>query len=345
MPIAIRSADLAQDRLLLIELLRQHLTPLSDQRRFDWLYCRGPAGPAQAWLAWDEKEGKLVGAGAAFPRQVRIGSETLLCQVLGDFCIAPAYRSLGPSLQLQRACLSAALSGEIPFCYDFPSRSMMAIYKRLGVTALGQVVRFVKPLKVNRKVEDLVGKGTLAKGVSAIGNRLLTLKDWRHRTKYCEISLHSGPFGEEFTELDSQLAPRYPLCLSRTAHYLNWRYHTNPLLQCQVLAARRAGELLAFATLAVEQQDALLVDVFADSSAPEVHELLAGVVELGRQAHVQAINAPALKGSVLASVLERAGFFAREGTPMIVCTKTDSRFAGFAANPANWWVTHGDRDV
>jgi stage V sporulation protein SpoVS len=345
MRIDVRPASLTKERPLLITFLRDHLTPLSDEPRFDWLYRKNPAGAALVWIAREGNSGRPVGVAAAFPRWIHVGGKRMLCRVLGDFCIHPAHRSLGPALQLQRACWEAGQPGQIPLCYDFPSHSMMAVYKRMGVWTVGQVVRWVKPLRVDRKVARLIGEGPLAKGVSAVGNTLLTLKSGQRRARGCELSIYQDPFGEEFTELDRRLAGRYPLCLSRTADYLNWRYRNNPLLQYQVFTARRSGRLQAFAVVGVEGQDAMLVDVFGDVQTSDVDELLAGVIELGRQAKVQAIHAPALAGTDLALALQRSGFYTREGTPMVVGTQMGSRLAQVVAKPANWWLTQGDRDV
>jgi hypothetical protein len=101
----------------------------------------------------------------------------------------------------------------------------------------------------------------------------------------------------------------------------------------------------AFAVLGIEGQDAILVDVLGDLETPELGEFLAGVIGLLRKTQVQTIQAPALEGSALGSQLLRAGFYARERKPMVACAQEGSRPAQLVANPANWWLTHGDRDV
>jgi hypothetical protein len=49
MRINVRPANLAEERALLITFLRNHLTPLSNEPRFDWLYRKNPAGAALVW--------------------------------------------------------------------------------------------------------------------------------------------------------------------------------------------------------------------------------------------------------------------------------------------------------
>src|SRR5262245_49551704 len=154
MKIAIRPANLKSDREAIIEVLSRFLTPLSDERRLSWLYENNPAGTARAWFANSETE--TIGMAAAFPRRVYVADREGVSWVLGDFCISGTYRSLGPALQLQRVCLAAAEKEGVLFCYDFPSASMLAVYKRLGFNMTGEMLRLAKPLRVDRKVKDLV---------------------------------------------------------------------------------------------------------------------------------------------------------------------------------------------
>src|SRR5262249_14425273 len=127
-------------------------------------------------------------------------------------------------------CLSPIQQGEIPFCYDYPSKRMMAIYARLGMSPVGQIRRFAKLLRVDRKVREIFGDSAPARSLSAIGNQVLALSARRSRSvKGCEISLHQGRFGDEFSELYQRIAGRYKVCGHRTAAYLNWRYLETPL--------------------------------------------------------------------------------------------------------------------
>src|SRR5688572_13402933 len=124
MKLTIREAHLDNDRDELIQFLRENLTKDSDETRFDWLYKQNPYGHGRAWIAVDSDSGHWVGVAAAFPRQFWSEGAQRKFWVLGDFCISNQSRSLGPAMQLQRACLSSLNDDS---WYDFPSRSMMAI--------------------------------------------------------------------------------------------------------------------------------------------------------------------------------------------------------------------------
>src|SRR5579885_1734712 len=107
MTLEVRLADLENDSKPLVALLNSQLSPDIDSARFDWLYRRAPHGKGKVWLAKDLDSGELVGAAAAFPRQIFWKGRMESGCVLGDFCVSTKYRSLGPALQLQRKCMEA----------------------------------------------------------------------------------------------------------------------------------------------------------------------------------------------------------------------------------------------
>ena len=127
----VREADLIDDGPVLADLAGRYLSGNVEEKRFRWLYQENPFGLAQAWIAWDGPE-KAVGMAAAFPRKMYCNGSVIAGCVLGDFCVSPEYRSLGPALQLQRACLDFAQSENFALAYDFPSTAMVGIYRHLG---------------------------------------------------------------------------------------------------------------------------------------------------------------------------------------------------------------------
>jgi hypothetical protein len=346
MNIWVRDADLEQDRHILIDSHYRYLSIPADATRFDWLYTQNPYGPARAWVVTDETTGAVVGTAAAFPRQIQVGGEELRGWVLGDFCIRSDFRSLGPALLLQRACLAPVQAGEVPFCYDYPSSRMMAIYRRLGVSPIGMEVRFAKPLRVNRKVAEVLGEGGLTRALNASGNAFLAFQDSRRQAaKGHTVAMHEGCFGEEFTALYESVARHYTVCVQRTATYLNWRYLNNPLRRYEVVTVRRAGDLLAYAIFTQSDQDAMLVDLFGAEDATVMEGLLVTVIAMLRQRQVISLTAPLLNTHPLIPLLKRFGFFPREHAPVVVYMPPHRRFEGVVDQGKNWFLTRGDRDV
>src|SRR5262249_45203664 len=160
---------------------------------------------------------------AAFPRRFYSCNGEFYAWVLADFCLSPQYRTLGPALQLQRACFQEADAGAAAFCFDFPSTAMMAVYQRLGIRSVRQMVRLAKPLRVDRKVRDLVPGPLAQRVVAGAGNLLLRLGEASGAAKHgVTIALHTGECGDEFSALADRVGPHYGICTKRSADYLNW---------------------------------------------------------------------------------------------------------------------------
>ncbi len=345
MAVHIREADLHSDRRLIIDFLYQHLTRQSNGHRFDWLYLNNPFGRARVWIATDIQTWSAVGMVSAFPRRVYVKGREELGWVLGDFCIHEKYRSLGPALQLQRACFAAADSARIAFCYDFPNLSMMAIYQRLQIRPFGQIVRLARPLRVNRKVREIVKIPILAQGLSRAGNLLLRLYDPYPRVNQAlTISFLDGKFGEEFSLLAQEVGRKYEVCLQRSAEYLNWRYLANPLNHYEVLTARQGNALLAYVIFTHTGEDAALVDLFGIQDPEVIKSLINYLRVLLRKRGVITVNISVLASHPWIALLQDSGFKAREASPVIVYTSSPSIIEPMAFDPGNWFLIQGDRD-
>jgi hypothetical protein len=346
MSLSIRQADIQKDRRVLIEFLYKNLTEQSDDCRLNWLYESNPYGKARVWIMFDEKKDAIIGCATAFPRLMNVSGKDLICWNLGDFAINENFRILGPALLLQRACLKPVFEGKIPFCYDHPSNKMMAIYRRMGILASGEVIRFAKPLRSDRKVEAFSGKGMLSRGLSAMINNLMAVIDHRrYAYKNYEISSYEGMFDDEFSELDQKVSINYKVCGRRTAAYLNWRYKENPLNRYKVLTVRQDGQLLAYIIFYTHGRDSCIADLFGEEKEEAIKALLATVIAVLRQQQIVTLSMPVLDTSPLIPFLRWAGFCSRECTPIVICTQPHGYLDGLVNDGKNWFLTHGDRDI
>jgi len=340
----IRRASLDDDQPELIELIRRNLTPLSDDGRFAWLYRDCPHGAAQAWLACDGANGAVVGLAGAFPRKMYFNGKEKMAFVLGDFCMDEKYRSLGPALRLQRACLERIEETPFEMCYDFPSRSMMAIYKRLGIQQAATVVRWAKPLRAERKLQSFVRVKTVAQGLSAIANVALAHRGWKGGKSECELVPQEGLCGEEFDALDQQTRGCPGVSTARTAEYLNWRYLANPIVSHEILTARQAGSLIGYAAFTCHGDDAAIVDLSAIEDPSVIAKLLAGVADLVRRRGIATVSMCAGDLHPWASVFARAGFSRREASPVIVYAPRLSAPSSLEPLSRGWHLMQGERD-
>jgi hypothetical protein len=341
MPDRIRNADPISDRALLMDLLSRNLSPDAGGRRFEWLYLENPHGPARAWIATEESTERGLGAAAAFPRRLLVRESVRLGYVLGDFCIDQHHRSLGLALQLQRVCLEQI--GSTPLAYDFPSERMMAIYRRMQVSAAGQLVRWAKPLRTNRKIGNLVRSPALAGLLAAPFNELLKWMDLgSFPNSGWTIVYHEGSCKEEFTHLAHSVGSRYGSCVERSAEYLNWRYLRHPLVHHEILSARHDGELRGYVVFSHTDEDAKIVDLFGFSDTRMWTALVARVVALLRDRGVVTLSIPALASSPWTGLLKGWGFHPREVTPIVVYGPGE--MSASDENTSSWFLMDGDRE-
>jgi hypothetical protein len=344
-PLKIRPADLSADRSVIIDCLERFLSPQAGAARYDWLYLGSPHGPASAWVAFDEDRGETIGVASAFPRRAVLDGTETLGWVLGDFCIHDEYRTLGPALQLNRACLEAVDRGAAAFCYDFPSQGMMAVYRRLRIAPIGNVVRYSRVLRWGRRLGRAVPVPVLRDGASAIASIADLLPPRRARVSAsADLStrLHVDACGGEFDELDRARRGRTRLHFDRSAAHLNWRYRAKPGSRYEILAARDGQRLRGYAVFAQEAGDAELSDVAALDDATTQALLDETATLLWRRGAVT-LSMSVFASHSIAPALLRSRFRPREGSPVILHGGPDLRLRPALAD-GDVPLTHGDRE-
>jgi hypothetical protein len=316
--ITIRSANLDLDRDLLVDAITRNLDPAFTTALFEWRYKKNPHGEAKAWAAFDASNGSLVGAAAAFPRRMYLEGQEILAWVLGDFCIERAYRSLGPALQLQRACLSEVASDPGAYFYDFPSAEMMAVYRRLGYRSVKGLVRMTRPLTAGRLIGRFIKKPLAVRFLNAALNPVFAFSAFRNRIPGdMVLDYQSGDCSEEFSSLAARAGSRMGACLERSAEYLNWRYFGNPAMDYKMLTARRSGKLVAYAVFTMQQDEGLLTDLFGVENDLALTFLVKEVVRSLFKRSAVAVNAPVTGPASVTGLLRRNMFHAREQCPVV----------------------------
>ena len=296
-------------------------------------------------MAEDSSTLEIAGASAVFPRSLYVNGQKTMGFVLGDFCIHPEYRTLGPAVQLQRACLEQMSSEIRRFGYDLPGAGMLAVHRRLGTTPQSHLVRMAKPLRVNRKVAERVRNEGLANGLSSIGNQVLKWRDAvRSHSKKYEIAWNEGPFGEEFSKLAAEVANNPGITTSRTADYLNWRYMAHPIRRFEVLTAREAGVLGGYLVLTRDADDACIVDLFGKESLELLSSLVGHAVEFLRGLNVMTVNAHVLATHPWMRLFARLGFEARDSCPVVFYASDPAVACGGTSPATTWFLMDGDRE-
>jgi len=319
MKIVVRPADLDADRDILTNLMLRYLTPVSDGGRYDWLYRGNPDGPAQLWVLTDSDLGTIVGSGGIVPRRMYVNGRESLCAILVDFWIHPEYRSLGPALQLQRACLAGIEAGPYVLYYDFPQQSMVAIYRRLGIETNHWMIRLTKLLSLEGKLGKAARIPLLGRTLVAVTNRILRLSDTGKGSRgACTISEQREECGDEYTQLARQVSSSYGVCVARTASYLNWRFRSHFHHRYEMLAARRGGSLMGYILFLHDGEMATIVDLFGMEDQGMKSDLVFAALEILRKRNVFSVNAPSLHSHAQTALLRGLGFYRRESHPVVI---------------------------
>ena len=340
----VRRAEVEGEKASLTAFLSSYLSPDANEARYEWLYCKNPEGMARVWVACEFETSKIIGVAAAFPKRIHRHGKKVRGYVLGDFCIHPEYRSLGPALALQRSTLEDLSREGAGFVFDFPSASMLAIYKRLRIEPQESVIRFAKPLRADRQVQKRVPNKAAGRTLAVAANTALRLRDvGLRRSSVWKISEETEPCGEEFTLASQRWAPGMGVCAGRDADYLNWRFLQHPHRRYQFLTARQDGRLCGFLIYHWAGEDATVVDLFAEGD-PVRKALLVETIAIMRHKGVNTLSAPFLASHAGREILKDCGFQPRESTPVILLTlpwtadRQDDRGAD------HWYLTHGDRE-
>ncbi len=337
MALAISEIGLEDNRHLILAALGRFLGA-SDEKRFVWLYLENPHGPARTWIAKEQDKGAVVGIASVFPRRLVVRGQVLLGHVLGDFGVDSQYRTLGPAVQLQRACLTALRGAP---AYDFPSRTMLSVYRRLQITQVNSLFRLARPLSFSKPGQKPKGDG-IGNRLGWMGNQLLAFGDrLLAGTHPYECSLHLGPCGEEFSQLAQQIGGGLGICLERSARYLNWRFLKHPSLRHEVATARTQGSVKAYAVFTESEGRAALIDLFGDEGAIRV--LVLYLSSLLRKRGLSVVSAYCLETHPWFGLLRRLGFMKRDSDPVVAVSPNGSPWNGTVAGE-NWFLTQGDRE-
>ena len=331
--IVVREVNLSDDRPILTGLTRRFLRADADEKRYEWLYRENPFGEARAWIARDKND-HAIGMAALFPRNMYCGTAIVRGCVLGDLCVSPEHRTLGPALQLQRACLRVVQSEEFAVAYDFPSETMLAIYKHLGLQPLEQSVRMAKVLRADR-ISSQLGFPGVARVLIGTANFVLSIEDHASAApSKIEFTLHAGPCGPEYSALAEEVGSSLGTCTVRSADYLNWRYRRHPHVAYEFLTARRRDQLLAYCAFTQAADNATIAEFFGKPDDRVLTGLLRKLAGVLRNRGVATLSFPILNSDPRIRLLRRVGFRAREAVPVLVLGWRRSRVL----------LMHGDRE-
>lgn len=341
----VREADLIADREHLIDGLRTHLNPRTDESRLRWLYERNPHGKARVWVVTERESGSIVGSSAVLPRHFFVnGVRTSGC-VFADSWTHPDYRFLGPAIALQRACLDAVLRGEFAVGYDLPHGSMIAIYRRLHMAAADQLVQYQKILRVDRFLGNRIRSRAMARALAILGNPFLALRDMRPRRKQgIVVEKASGRCGPEFDQFALATASSFGIQVARSAEYLNWRFLDHFHHRYEIIVARRSGRLTGYLVLLDDERNGQInvVDLLVEHDHDVLASLLGWAIDHCRERRRSVLSISMLSRDFRVAAVRARGFSAARSTPWILVAGTGVSVPSLRGSAGAAGFTEGD---
>ena len=221
---------------------------------------------------------------------------------------------------------------------------MVAVYKRLGFSVSGNILRLAKPLRVDRRVKQTIKSPGVQRVIASVGNALLKIASPRaDADDSLELAVHTQPCGEEFTVLTQEHRGKFGLCLDRSAEYLNWRYISNPIARHEIVTARRNGRLVGYVVWTRGGEDACIVDFLGEEDSGMARRLIVEIATLAQHSGIMTLSVSLNESHPWLSLFCEMGFRLRDSVPvMIIPSKTfhhkiDPKLTG-------WYLMHGDRD-
>ena len=160
------------------------------------------------------------------------------------------------------------------------------------------------------------------------------MRAWRYR---CSKALAVKTY-----TLAEQQRGKFGFCLERSAAYLNWRYIENPLVRYAIVTARRSGRLVGYMVWTQAEEDASIVDLFAEEDPKMVTQLIDEVTALAQKSGVETLSVSINEAHPWHSLFSEMGFRLRDSVPVVIIPsktfqhKIDPQLTG-------WYLMQGDR--
>ena len=337
MGIEIREVNLNRELPVVEDTFNANFRIKGSRDRFKWLYFSNPDGVATAWFAIDDRSGAIAGCTAVVPRRVRLkNSDTVVrAWTCSDFCINPAYRTMGVAIKLRRVARDAVEAGQSPFLYAHPNDRMLQVHLRVGHVPLGAMVRYAKPLRVRGGARWQRGATRLALGF--FGRERLV-----RRSSDIEVSVQPPA---DVSAIYDRVAARIGTSVVRDHDYLAWRFGQHPLEPHSFLVVRAGGKPVAYAAYTTNDETAMIKDWLAvDGRARD--QLFAGFISECRAKDIASISLGALESHPDLPALRWFGFVPRAERSTAITFAPPAMHADNAVrSPQSWYMTVGDRDM
>ena len=304
-------ADLRLDREEILSLWERHLPQLPFKaRHYDWAYLNNPFSEGRIWKL--TQDGHTVGVAGLVMRRISVAGKSALAGRLGGLAVAEEHQFLGPALRLMRAVLAECGRDELSLIYTCAPHALTGMSLRAGFNQVADLTRYVKILDVTPSLGRRVPFPRAARWLARPAN--LVLRSAAAVGRRPVVVNEVEQFDSRFDDLWRRAAPNYPLTSERTATFLNWRFHDFPLdvaFTTIGVSHPADGRLLGYGTCVINDGIASLVDLFAEDTGAQMHDVLSAVTGWLRAAGATSIVMRCAGAETLHRSLRQGGFHPR----------------------------------
>ncbi len=342
----VRQADPAKDENHVLSIWKANL-PEADSARYRPLYMANPYGSSWVWLACAESETEFIGTTGLCQRRFILNGEKTSAGVAIDFAIHKEHRGFGPALKLQRAVTSSCKDKGLSFIYGFPNKNAESIFQRVRYKVVGKMTRWVKLLRSEYKLKEVINSDLISKSVSLILDPFITrtLKEMLYRrSKEVTVEL-AASFDTRFDTLWTNAHDNFKIIGERTADFLNWKYGKFPgkysAVFCLVDSAKE--NLLGYIVYSIKDKICHIMDIFFLDLSNNLDALLAEFIVHLRKEKLFAISMSYLGSNAVEEKLKAWGFVKREeGQSIMVFADSSFDHAQYLLNKDHWHLLEGD---
>jgi len=338
-------ADAHRDAESIGRLWQRNL-PEAPAERYDWLYR---SGAAEGWLLYGP-DGAVVGSTGLMRRRLKLFGELRPAGQAVDLNVDRGHRFATPALKLQRAVTATVADGRVDAIYGFANRQSVALLRRAGYRPLGELQRWVKPLRIGPVLRSRHGKGFAWNLAARLAVHLLGLaspETYRYRSRPGRVQV-LDQFDERFDALWAAGSRRLRVVGERSADYLRWRFARAPGAPYEVLGLGDAGGRLEAYGVYRRHEGYLYLSDFFGVGPEALGRLLAELLRRARREGAEAVATFWLGSARMADILRRFGFRRRpSGLSTLVCADPRRLRIDRAEllDPENWYLTAADLDV
>ena len=305
-------------------------------------YLDNPAGPGVFFFLESAEVAGFIGVQSLVQRIFHHRDHLVMAGIMADYVVDPRHRSLGPALLLLQSS-SACGRENFGFIYGMPNKKAQPVLKRAGLTPLGMMVRYSKPLRSRPFLSSRIGPRWLALAAPLVDAGMAVLDSMRALRIRQPLSWQQVSADDAGLDMIWFGSDRRQLTLAeRSRRILAWRYPVAAADWLVFIArCRRSGEAIGYVVCRQRNDVMVISDFYCLSPLSQTDDLLLAFSRLMRRRRVASLSLEFFGAESVVAGLHAAGFAAREHNP-IFSVRGDT--AGLDGGEL-WYFTGFDRDT